>query len=160
MTRSGPLYWRILRLRRIRPRPAVTFLLFEGSIALGILLAFADILTWWGAATVPTAVGIMVKLNDVVATNLHLRPLAEAQLRLPRLVGGRRMGVSPVPRVTAGPRSDGLGSASSPDHSDELAVVRGVASIPPRSASHPPAAARAAQAQDGAAQVQDGGETR
>lgn len=97
-----PLYWRILRLRRLRPRASVTFLLFEGSIILAILLALADVVDWPAAWTIPVAVAVMVKLNDVIAANLDLRQLAEAQLRTPRPLEGRRVGVSRVPRPARG----------------------------------------------------------
>ena len=52
---SVPLYWRLLRLRRLRPRPAVTFLLFEGSIGLAVLLVMAEVIEWWTAFMIPVA---------------------------------------------------------------------------------------------------------
>lgn len=131
---SAPLYWRILRLRRLRPRPAVTFLLFEGSIVLGILLWFAGIVDGWGIPVVPIAVAVMVKLNDAIAANLELRPLAEAQLRAPRPRDQRPFGVS---RVTSAARPTTLigrddaveDPAAWPDKPD---VARGVAAVPRR----------------------------
>ena len=92
-----PLYWRILRLRCLRPGAVVTSLLFEGSIALGILLALAEIISPWGAASVPVAVAVMVKLNDVVAFAM-LRPAAIEQLARPRARDHPARGVSPVGR--------------------------------------------------------------
>jgi hypothetical protein len=71
MTSAGrPLYFRLLRIRRLRARPLATFLLFEGSIVLGVLLALAEIINWWGMLAVPVAVAIMVKLHDAVAVAL------------------------------------------------------------------------------------------
>lgn len=92
-----PLYFRILRVRHLNLRPSTTFVLFEGSIALGILLTLADLVEWWGMLAVPAAVAIMVKLQDVIAGVL-IRPLALAQLRTPRLLDGLAIGRSPAPR--------------------------------------------------------------
>jgi hypothetical protein len=75
----------------------VTFLLFEGSVALAALLAFAEILTWWGVLAIPATVAVIVKLHDVVA-GAFIRPLAVAQLRTPRLLEAAAMGRSVVPR--------------------------------------------------------------
>lgn len=141
--RSGLLYWRLLRLRRVRPRPAITFLLFEGSIVLGALLALADLVTWWGAAAVPIAVAVMVKLNDVVASTLYLRPLAEAQLRTPRLRDGRRVGVSAVTRGGRPTRRiDRDDAVFDPSAWPDADIARGVASVlrRPQPSSHEPEA--------------------
>lgn len=62
-----PLYARVLRLRHIRPSAALCFVFFEGSIALGVLLALTEIVSWWVVAILPLLVAAMVKLNDVVA---------------------------------------------------------------------------------------------
>lgn len=131
---SAPLYWRLLRLRRLRPRPAVTFLLFEGSIVLGILLATAEAISWWSAIMIPIAVALMVKLNDVIAANLDLRRLAEAQLRTPRPRDGRRIGISPVPlgaRMT-----DRIDLQNAPPAPASGAAI-GVASVPEQSPPDP-----------------------
>lgn len=45
-------------------------LFFEGSIVLAMLLAFADLVSWWGVIATPATVAAMVKLNDVVAGRL------------------------------------------------------------------------------------------
>ncbi|WP_344653108.1 hypothetical protein [Cryptosporangium japonicum] len=45
-------------------------LFFEGSIVLAMLLAFADLVSWWGVLATPAVVAAMVKLNDVVAGRL------------------------------------------------------------------------------------------
>jgi hypothetical protein len=78
-----PLYARVLRLRHLRLRPLVAFLLFEGSIAFAILLVLADLVRVWAVVAIPAAVAVMVKLNDVIAGVLK-RPLAVAQLSTPR----------------------------------------------------------------------------
>jgi hypothetical protein len=92
-----PLYFRLLRVRHLKARPWVVFLLFEGSIALGILLALAEIVSYWGVLAIPVAVAVMVKINDAVVGAM-LRPLADAQLRTPRVVPRRASGYAGVPR--------------------------------------------------------------
>ncbi len=95
---TRPLYFRALRIRHLRVRPWVVFLLFEGSFVLAILLAFAEIVDWWGVLIIPAVVAIMVKVNDMVAAAM-LEPLAEAQLRTPGVVPRRATGWSSVPRT-------------------------------------------------------------
>jgi hypothetical protein len=104
-----PLYARLLRLRHLAPSGFLCFIFLEGAIALGILLALAELVSWWGVLVLPATVAGMVKLNDVVAGTL-VRPappvrsaaaarrpgpvpaeapgclLGEATTRLPRVV--------------------------------------------------------------------------
>ena len=65
--RHGSLYHRLLRLRYYRPKPFMTFLLFEGSVVAAVLLSLAEILNWWSVVALPVAVAALVKFNDVVA---------------------------------------------------------------------------------------------
>jgi hypothetical protein len=65
-----PVYARVLRLRRLRPGGLLCFLFFEGSIGLAILLALAELVSWWGVFVLPVTIALMVKLNDVVAVAL------------------------------------------------------------------------------------------
>lgn len=65
--RRRPLYARLLRLHRLRPGPVLCFIFLEGAIALGVLLALANLASWWAVLALPAAVAVMVKLNDVVA---------------------------------------------------------------------------------------------
>jgi hypothetical protein len=62
-----PLYARLLRLRYLHPGPVACFLLFEGTIALGALLALAELVDWPVVILLPAGVALMVKLNDVLA---------------------------------------------------------------------------------------------
>lgn len=62
-----PMYARVLRLRQLHPSGLLCFLLFEGMIALAVLLALAELVSWWGVLVLPVAVAAMVKLNDVIA---------------------------------------------------------------------------------------------
>jgi hypothetical protein len=67
------IYVRMLRLQRLRPRPMVRFVLFEGSVALGLLVALSE-LAWWGfGAALPFVVAGSVKLVDVGVDARHGR---------------------------------------------------------------------------------------
>jgi hypothetical protein len=44
----------------------LTFLLFEGMVAVAALLALAELASWWAVAVLPAAVAAMVKVNDLV----------------------------------------------------------------------------------------------
>jgi hypothetical protein len=65
--RQQPLYARMLRLRYLAPGGFLCFVFLEGAVALGILLALAELVSWWGVLVLPIMVAVMVKLNDVVA---------------------------------------------------------------------------------------------
>lgn len=93
------LYVRLLRLHHLRLSALVTFALFEGSIGVSVLLALAEIVSWWGLLAIPLTVALMVKLNDIVAGSL-VRPFALAHLATPRIAGGLIVGRSPVPRAS------------------------------------------------------------
>jgi hypothetical protein len=57
----------MLRLHYLHPGPLACFLLFEGTIALGLLLAFAELVDWPVVFLLPAGVALMVKLNDILA---------------------------------------------------------------------------------------------
>ncbi|MGX6605088.1 hypothetical protein ACWKSP_23580 [Micromonosporaceae bacterium Da 78-11] len=61
-----PLYGRMLRLRHLSPSGVLCFVFLEGAIALGILLALAELVSWWGVLVLPATVAVMVKLNDLI----------------------------------------------------------------------------------------------
>ncbi|TNH27728.1 hypothetical protein FHG89_17285 [Micromonospora orduensis] len=65
--RYRPLYARLLGLRFVNPGGVLCFLFFEGTIALAVLLALAELVTWWSVLVLPAVVAVMVKLNDLVA---------------------------------------------------------------------------------------------
>ncbi|MFI6267069.1 hypothetical protein [Micromonospora sp. NPDC051006] len=62
-----PLYARALGLRFVNPGGVLCFLFFEGAVALAVLLALAELVSWWAVLVLPAAVAVMVKLNDMVA---------------------------------------------------------------------------------------------
>jgi hypothetical protein len=61
------LYARALRLRYVNPSGLLCFLFVEGAAALAVLLALAELVSWWGVVALPASVAIMVKVDDVVA---------------------------------------------------------------------------------------------
>lgn len=81
-----PLYARMLRLRHLAPSGFLCFVYLEGAVALAILLALAELVSWWGVLVLPAVVAVMVKLNDVIAGMLARPavPLAAGRPRAPR----------------------------------------------------------------------------
>jgi hypothetical protein len=65
--RHQPLYARMLALKHLAPSGFLCFVFLEGAIALGSLLALAELVSWWGVLVLPVTVAVMVKLNDVIA---------------------------------------------------------------------------------------------
>ncbi|MFF5178029.1 hypothetical protein ACFY2Q_08395 [Micromonospora sp. NPDC000316] len=68
--RYRPLYARLLGLRFVNPGGVLCFLFFEGTVALAVLLALAELVTWWAVLVLPLVVAVMVKLNDMVAATV------------------------------------------------------------------------------------------
>jgi hypothetical protein len=66
-TGDRPVYARVLRLGHLNPGGVQCFVLFEGMIAVGFLLALAELVPWWGVLALPAVVAAMVKINDVIA---------------------------------------------------------------------------------------------
>jgi hypothetical protein len=147
---ARPLYFRLLGVRHLRVSPVAAFLLFEGSIAAGVLLALADIVNVWGIVAVPVAVAIMVKVHDRVARAL-VQPLAVVHMSANRPLRDRpNVGRSAVPgpaRLTTEiARDDAIASPearpdpSDPDTLDGTAI--GVARVTSRGRAAVPGAAR------------------
>ncbi|MFC7545398.1 hypothetical protein [Plantactinospora sp. GCM10030261] len=65
--RQRPLYSRTLGLRHVDPGAVLCFMFFEGSIILALLLALAELVSWWTVLVLPATVAALVKLNDEVA---------------------------------------------------------------------------------------------
>jgi hypothetical protein len=103
VSRDQPLYARMLRLRHLAPSGFLCFVFLEGAVALGVLLALAELVSWWGVLVLPATVAGMVKLNDVIAGMLA-RP-AQSARPVPPLAGSgdthapklRPAAVSPEP---------------------------------------------------------------
>jgi hypothetical protein len=118
VSRDQPFYARMLRLRHVAPSGFLCFVFLEGAVALGVLLALAELVSWWGVLVLPLTVAGMVKLNDVIAGMLA-RPAAPA----------RRM---PPPAVSEADRAPKLRPAAVPpepagdDHDRSLRGARTV----------------------------------
>jgi hypothetical protein len=117
-----PIYARVLRLRHLRLSGLLCFILFEGMIALGVLLALAELTNWWAVVALPAAVALMVKLNDVLTG--ALTPAWS--------------GPTPTRSAADGPTVAGLGNHPDPAASTRPQPVRARAAVP-----RPPTAARA-----------------
>jgi hypothetical protein len=59
------LYWRILRLRHVRPNSWQRAAFFEGSLAVAAVLVLADLASAWLLIALPAAVALVVKAHDV-----------------------------------------------------------------------------------------------
>jgi hypothetical protein len=81
--RHQPLYARMLGLKHLTPSGFLCFAFLEGSIVLGILLALAELVSWWGVLVLPLTVALMVKLNDVVAGAVSQPAAAAPRLASP-----------------------------------------------------------------------------
>ncbi len=87
--KARPIYARVLGLQYLRPGGLLCFLFFEGAIALGTLLALAELVNWWAVVVLPVSVAAMVKLNDVVAGAIAFPVRARRSRRPNRTVPSR-----------------------------------------------------------------------
>jgi hypothetical protein len=62
-----PLYWRVLRLRHLRPNGWQRAVLVEGVFALAVVLVLADVATAWTLLVLPLASAVLVKGHDMLA---------------------------------------------------------------------------------------------
>lgn len=63
----SPLYWRVLRLQRVRPGGVLRVLLVEGLAAVGLLLALGAGVTAWSILVLPAVGAVVVKAHDILA---------------------------------------------------------------------------------------------
>jgi len=61
-----PLYWRLLRLRHIRPNGWQRAILVEGVLSISLVLVLADVASAWTLLVLPLASAATVKANDVL----------------------------------------------------------------------------------------------
>src|SRR3954471_22488152 len=118
--RLRPLYARLLGLQYLSPSGFLCFAFFEGAIALGILLALAELVSWWGVVVLPVTVALMVKLNDVIAgalTPTTARPaVTTSGVRAGVSASGAGLVVRPATtRRSGSTRPAGPGSAAARD---------------------------------------------
>jgi hypothetical protein len=138
-----PTYVRMLRLRRLHPPGWLSFVLLEGSVLFGVLLALSELVGWQVGVAVPFAVAAVVKVTDLVLVartespstgtgSVVMRPSVAA------IRAQQRAGAAARPSTVARAVADG--PASTP-HAPSLApslaarernrrVARGVAAVP------------------------------
>jgi hypothetical protein len=63
---KAPLYWRVLRLRHIRPNGWQRAVLVEGVLAVAITLVLADVASAWTLLVLPVASVAIVKGHDIL----------------------------------------------------------------------------------------------
>lgn len=150
--RARPLYARLLRLRHLNPSGFLCFAFFEGAVALGILLALAELVSWWGVLVLPVTVALMVKLNDVIAGTLApVKPSGGARVATaggpPSRIADPRAGVGSgrgsVARGSSGRRSADGGAVTRDAVARGAAVASGGAVARGRAVAPDGAAARA-----------------
>ncbi|BBH66562.1 hypothetical protein ACTI_32470 [Actinoplanes sp. OR16] len=66
----------MLRLRHLAPSGLLCFVFLEGAVVLGLLLALAELVSWWGVLVLPVTVALMVKFNDLIAGALTQQQVA------------------------------------------------------------------------------------
>jgi hypothetical protein len=64
---ATPLYWRVLRLRHLRPNGWQRALLVEGVLTVAVVLTLADVATAWTLLVLPLASMTVVKSHDLLA---------------------------------------------------------------------------------------------
>ena len=69
--KAPPLYWRVLRLRHVRPNSWQRAVFFEGSLGVAAVLVLADLASAWLLLVLPAVVAVVVKGNDVLVGWLH-----------------------------------------------------------------------------------------
>lgn len=65
-----PFYLRLLGIEHLRLRAWQRVLLGEGMIALGVVLALAEVASAWVVVVLPVVVALVVKVNDLAAGRL------------------------------------------------------------------------------------------
>lgn len=103
---ARPYYAKVLRLRFLRPSGLTCFMLFEGSVTVGVLLALAELTDWWAVAVLPISVAAAVKLNDLIAGALAYA----ASAKVPKALGRAKVR-GPGSATPSGSGMDWVGSA-------------------------------------------------
>lgn len=69
-----PLYWRVLRLRTLRPSGWQRAVLVEGVLLVAVVVVLADLASAWLLLALPITVAAVVKAHDVLAGWLRPPP--------------------------------------------------------------------------------------
>jgi hypothetical protein len=67
MSQRTPLYWRLLRLRHLRPNGWQRALFADIPIAVAVVLVLADVASAWTLLLLPLTVAVVVKAHDLLA---------------------------------------------------------------------------------------------
>jgi hypothetical protein len=150
--KQRPLYARLLGLQYLSPTGFLCFVFLEGTIALGVLLALAELVSWWGVLVLPLSVAGMVKLNDVIAGAITRTPPAGGR---PATAARRAPGVRQGPPVRQGfpvrdPRTIARATVTPPGIAQAPTVIRRAAVRPATMDGRMPSAMPAAGAIDAA----------
>ena len=73
-----PLYWRLLRLRYLRPNGWQRAVLVEGVLGLSVVLVLADVASAWTLLVMPLASAVVVKAHDVLLGMLGGTPRGDS----------------------------------------------------------------------------------
>lgn len=133
--KDRPLYARALGLQYLRPSGMLCFFYFEGAIALGTLLALAELVSWWAVVVLPVSIAAMVKINDVIAgfgARAAARAKGRAVLRsAAREVARRKAAAAPTsPAAPANGPASAAPPAAGPREVAPREPVVGRAAIP------------------------------
>jgi hypothetical protein len=66
-----PMYWRLLRLRYVRPNGWQRAVFVEGVIGLSVVLVLADVASAWTLVVLPLCSAVVVKSHDVLVGMLR-----------------------------------------------------------------------------------------
>jgi hypothetical protein len=126
-----PFYARVLRLRYFRPSGLVCFILLEGSVAAALMLALAELVSWWGLIVLPVAVALSVKANDLIVGRVARSAdrVVQREREMLQREAGPAVGRAAVPGVGAGPIGFGMPAPSTAPRFG--AVPGGVGAAPP-----------------------------
>jgi hypothetical protein len=57
----------MLRIKHLQLSNTWCVVFFEGAIAVAVLMALTELVSWWVVPVLPVAVAAMVKVNDIIA---------------------------------------------------------------------------------------------
>jgi hypothetical protein len=103
----------VLRLRHLAPSGLLCFVFLEGAIVLGVLLALAELVSWWGVLVLPATVALMVKFNDMVTGSLAQHQVA-TETATARATVLRPAAMPAQPETASSPMTYGYASAPTP----------------------------------------------
>ena len=148
------MYWRVLRLKHVRPTSWQRAAFFEGSLAVAAILVLADLASSWLLPVLPLAVAAIVKSHDVLVgwlgADAH-EAVTDAVTQADPEAATADLAEESVPTSRAEPKPKAVPEAELAPEPDPDRNVRVVPPSKPRAARARPGAA-AARAQVSATQ--------